>query len=1112
MIELDILSQNEVAADGQPAVWRSPEARAGHAQVQKIRQSEQHPGADDLSGADGPSRRTFMKVMGASMAMAGLTGCRRPQEKILPYARKPEQVIPGVANYYATAFPMGGAGVVQGLLVESHEGRPTKVEGNPEHPVSQGATDVFAQASVLNLYDPDRARAVRVRSGAGVASQASSWADFIAFARRARQTGGFGAGTVVLAEPSSSPTLQRLREQMEGAGARWITYRATGDDAARLGLNGALGRSLRPAYDYEDAAVIVSFDADFLGAEDPNSVQNSRGFARSRKLDRPGGMSRFYIAESQYSTTGGMADHRKRMKASRIPGFAAAVAAGLGQSTGYRGQHYDADPMVAAIVRDAQASGGRALFVAGPTQPPAVHALCARLNGQFGGSVVRYYDAGEGAQIQTQAEAMQQLVREMAGGRVRTLLTVGVNPAYDAPAELQFAEAMAQVPTSIALSTHRDETARLATWHLPRTHYLEMWGDGRAYDGTLSVIQPLIAPLYADAHSEIEVVNLLATGEETSGYDLVRETMRGQLPGGAFEDAWRTVLHDGYVPGTQYPTVQGASASGIVPFAEVSEADEIELVVRLSPTLYDGAFSNNAWMQETPHPVTKVTWDNTAIMSRATAARLGVEVEYDAGAHEVGTVAIQAPNGLAVTLPVWIQPGHPDDSVTVQMGYGRLYDSDRIFEEPGLLQRMGLSFDTDYSTDVYGFRPVSMGMGATSEGVGQNVAPLRGLGYDSVIPAVAISAAGGEHMIATTQDHGAMEGRPLVRMANVEQYAQNPEVFEEMEPLIEDVPWEEYPPIWGESNSAASQEVIGDALYSEHQWGMAIDLNACSGCNACVVACQSENNIPVVGKDQVARGREMHWLRLDRYYVGGVSPAEPYEAGFNEEGNDYSDDNVGMVTQAMMCQHCEYAPCESVCPVAATVHSPDGVNVMAYNRCVGTRYCSNNCPYKVRRYNFYNWTKTLPIEVQMQQNPNVTVRYRGVMEKCSYCMQRIRKANSYAHIEHRPIRDGEVKTACQQACPADAIVFGDVSDRTTKVSQMQREGRSYQALAYLNVKPRTYYMARLRNPHPGLDEVIGSPLPVYVGHGPAHAEDGHDAGEPDHQSDPRSGEERRVDV
>ena len=366
-----------------------------------------------------------------------------------------------------------------------------------------------------------------------------------------------------------------------------------------------------------------------------------------------------------------------------------------------------------------------------------------------------------------------------------------------------------------------------------------------------------------------------------------------------------------------------------------------------------------------------------------------------------------------------------------------------------------------------------------------------------------IAAAGGSYQIATTQDHGAMEGRPLVRMANADQYAQNPDVFGEMEPLIEDVPWEEYPPIWGESNSASDDPRIGQAMYAEHQWGMAIDLNACSGCNACVVACQSENNIPVVGKDQVARGREMAWLRLDRYYVGG---------DFNEEGDAYNDDAVGMVTQPMMCQHCEYAPCESVCPVAATVHSPDGVNVMAYNRCVGTRYCSNNCPYKVRRYNFYNWTKTLPIEVQMQQNPNVTVRYRGVMEKCSYCMQRIRKANGVAHIEDRLIQDGEVKTACQQACPADAIVFGDVADPSTQVSQMQREARSYQALAYLNVKPRTYYMARLRNPHPGLDEVIGSPLPVYGGHGPAHAEDGPDAGEPDHRSDPRSDGERRVNT
>ena len=1054
MIELDILSKADVAADGQPRFWRSASDLHNTEAHQAIVKDEFHPGATDTSdveGDPGPSRRSFMKIMGASMAMAGigLSGCRRPVETVLPYARKPEDIVPGIPNFYATAMPMGG--YVQGLLVESHEGRPTKVDGNPEHPMNRGATDVFAQASILNLYDPDRSRQIRRREGGE-----ASWIDFTTFAR-----GLQGQRLVVLSEPTSSPTVQRLREQFlaQNPNAEWITYRGAGDDTAALGVQDVAGAPLRPLYRFSEAQTIVSFDADFLNAE--NAVHNSREYAESRRvMSQDDDMSRLYAVESTYTTTGGMADHRLAMKAGSIPFFAAAVAAGLGISeAGAAGQLMANHPFVQAIIEEARA--GNTAFVAGPTQPPAVQALVARLNAQFAGDSVVYLNTGE-AQVEAQGQAMQRLVRQMRAGQVDGLVLMGVNPVYDAPPALGFAEALAEMPVSIHLGPHMDETARLASWHIPRTHYLEQWGDGRAWDGTYSVIQPLIAPLYEAAHSEIEVLNVLFNGTDTSGYDLVRQTVReqGLLGGGNFEDAWRTLLHNGFLPGTEYPAVAGGvgAATGSLARLAVPVEGEIEVVVRPDPKLHDGFFSNNAWMQEVPDPVTKVTWDAVAKMSAPTAARLGLDVddssfeggEVDAGNVQTRMVAIRAGDQV-IELPAWIQPGHPNDSITVTMGYGRELDSDRIIEDRGLLARL---FDRD--ADIYRPGPVANGIGPNA-----NAARLRDIEGAAVVPAAEI-ALGDEYMIATTQDHGSMEGRPIVRMATLEEYRTTGFPRSEVKP-IDDIPWDVYPPAWGEENAPTSDPRIGEAMYSDQQWGMTIDLNACSGCNACVVACQSENNIPVVGKEQVSVGREMHWLRMDRYYV-----SERTDDPFETEGNADLP-SPGMVQMPMMCQHCEYAPCEQVCPVAATVHSPDGLNEMVYNRCIGTRYCSNNCPYKVRRYNFFNWTKTLPLEVQMQQNPDVTVRFRGVMEKCTFCVQRIRGAQRVAHIEDRGMNDGEVQTACQQSCPTNAIVFGDISDPESLVSKLKRNNRRYELLEELNVKPRLSYLARLRNPNPVLE-------------------------------------------
>ncbi len=1065
MIELDVLSKSDVVAaaeappveaEGQPKQWRSLSGLQRPAAARALARHEFLPAATaadaaerEAAQAEEPERRTFMKTLAATMALAGvgLAGCRRPVEKVLPYARKPEDVIPGIPNFYATAMPL--AGVFHPLLVESHTGRPTKVEGNPEHPVSQGASGAFAQASVLNLYDPDRSRVVRYDGAA------SDWTAFLAAARELRAR---GARLAVVAEPSASLVAAGLREDLLAAypGARWVSY-APNTAAQAAGVGAAAGRPLRPLFRFSRAQTIVSFDADFL-EDAAASVWNSREYAQSRRvMEESDEMSRLYVVESSYTTTGGMADHRLRMKASDVPYFAAAVAAELGEDAGPIARRVGGSPRVRAfaeaIAEDARQ--GQTAFVAGETQPPAVHALAARLNATYAGDAVSYLDTGV-APEPPMDEALVGVLRDAAAGRLDALLTIGVNAAYDFPAALQFDEAVAAMRARdgvlINLSSHRDETAELATWHLPRAHYLESWDLGRALDGTVTVMQPLIAPLYEDAHSDLEVLAALATGGDVAGYDLVRDTARGLLSG-SFEDAWRTLLHDGFLPGTAFAGGAPSPASGAVTALPVSDADDIELVIRADSKLYDGTFSNNAWMLELPDAVTKVTWDNVAAMSPATAALLGVEFddagveggEVEAGKIYASLVTIATPDGAGVTLPAWVQPGHADGSITVTTGWGRALGTDRILEGRGLLSRI-TTVDTDHWRE-----------GPVANEVGQPVAFLRPAPDVYVLPSVGVEVTGGGYLIATTQDHGQMEGRPIVRSAPLAEYRADPDFARDAVKPIADTPWQDYPPAWGQENSPPADPRVGEALYSDHQWGMTVDLNACSGCNACVVACQAENNVSVVGKDEVSRGREMHWLRLDRYYVGDDA------------------DEPEMVQMAMMCQHCEYAPCESVCPVAATVHSPDGLNVMVYNRCIGTRYCSNNCPYKVRRYNWFNWMKAVPMEARMQLNPDVTTRFRGVMEKCTWCVQRIREANKYAHIESRHIEEGEVQTACQQACPAGAIVFGDLTNPDSEVSRMKRNPRSYELLEELNVKPRLSYLARLSNPNPRLLAALGQP-------------------------------------
>jgi molybdopterin-containing oxidoreductase family iron-sulfur binding subunit len=816
------------------------------------------------------------------------------------------------------------------------------------------------------------------------------------------------------------------------------------------------------------------------------------------------------------------------MQARRIKAFAAALGAEIGV-----GAAPDADwsqkeqVFVREIARDLQNAGERGVVLAGESQPPEVHALAMAINQQLGGvgTTVTLFEP-EAAATTSQDEALADLTDAMRNDQVDALFMVGVNPVYDAPAELGFADALANVQNTVHCGLHRDETARASRWHVPRTHYLESWGDGRAYDGTLSIIQPLIRPLYDAAHSEIEVLNLLATGVDATGYDLVREQWRERLRG-PFEEQWRQVLHDGYLEDTQFDRASVGRAQ-VPSISAPSDEDGLEVVFRRDPKLLDGRFSNNAWMQELPDPVTKIVWDNVAVMSQATADELGLEVTYSEDNFYADRIELRV-NGEIAELPVWIQPGHPDGSIAVNLGYGRTLSTTREgYDTP--------FWDVTDDVDVYNDAPIAGGVDADGnpvDVVGTNVAPLRPTG-DRVATGASVSKVGSDYLIATTQEEGSMQGRPIVRWATLDEFREDPYFVEDDQvPVpelghggdghaaeeqtvhaeegyglsagtgtaahtIEDLPsnpqtgngspadttghdgaahggeqsgghgeeegapnvegYREYPMVW-EENHPKDQPASKDNPYYQNQWGMSIDLNTCTGCNACVVACTSENNVQVVGKEEVSNGRHMYWIRNDRYYV--------------TEGEDGADDPE-MLMQPVMCQHCENAPCESVCPVAATVHSPDGTNQMIYNRCIGTRYCANNCPYKVRRFNFYNWTKTLPTEVQMAQNPDVSVRTRGVMEKCSWCVQRIRKSQQQADNENRDLRPNEIETACQQACPTDAITFGDLNNPESDVVREKQNPRRYELLAYLNTKPRLSYLGRVRNTNPRIEEALSS--------------------------------------
>ncbi len=983
--------------------WRSPEELSAGPETGGRPRDEFPEGASNSPGA--VSRREMLQLLGVTASLAGLTACRRPVEKILPYTEAPENIVPGIPQHYATTMPLGHS--AYGLVVESHEGRPTKIEGNELHPASLGGSSLWMQAAIYDLYDPDRSRSV-LHAGAP-----AEWKDFVAAwkDRSAAHEKEQGAGLAVLTEPFSSPTLARLglafRERFPRA--RWAAWEPASDENQRLGLERALGAGYQPVYHVERARVLLVLDSDFL-ASDPEHVRHARAFADGRRLASDGDeMNRLYVVESDLSPTGIVADHRLRLRSRLVGAFTAALAGALARlglplgpvaaGASATAEQIGCDPrFLEALARDLLAHRGLGLVVAGVHQPPEVHAAVAALNDALGnaGTTVTYHELRDASAART--ADLSGLVSALTAGEVRTLVILGGNPAYNAPADLGLAEAMKKAAQTIHLSFHVNETSKLATWHLPMAHFLEAWGDARGVGGTLSVVQPLIEPLFG-GHSAAELLGLLTTGEQAKGHDLMRETWRGILGAADFEARWRRVLHDGLLAGSELPAAAPPCRREVL--AELvrlhgtpvtADASALEVVFRLSRSVHDGRFANVAWLQEVPEPVTKLVWDNAVLLSHATAAALGVT------AGEVVRLGLR---DRTLEAPVFVLPTMADWTATLPLGYGR------------------------------------RAAGRVGNGVGFDAYALRTTGALWMDAGLRVEKTGRRHPLVTTQEHWRMDGRPIVLEATLEKYREHPEFAKHAV---------EHPPL---------RSIYPDHDYSRgYQWGMVVDLDACVGCNACVVACQSENNIPVVGKDQVRRGRDMHWIRVDRYFSG--DPDRPDEA----RG----------VFQPVMCQHCENAPCEEVCPVAATLHDAEGLNVMVYNRCIGTRYCSNNCPYKVRRFNFYNFTRDTPELLKIAQNPDVTVRSRGVMEKCTYCVQRIREAEIGAKQDGRLVRDGDLKTACQQACPARAIEFGNINDGESAVSRLKGGSRNYALLEELNNRPRTTYLARIRNANPEIEK------------------------------------------
>ncbi len=1004
---LDLATVRQRLQDAQgPQYWRSLEELAGSEGFQEMLHREfprfaaEWPSEENGNAGNGVSRRGFLELAAASLALAGLTACTsQPAETIVPFVRQPENYIPGHPLYYATAIEL--AGTALGLLAESHLGRPTKLEGNPEHPASLGATDAVAQASVLSLYDPDRSQTQTYLG------KISSWEDLAAEIRASLPAleALAGDGLRILTRTVSSPTLAAQLTALEERfpKARWHQYEPCGDHAARAAARSSFGQPVSTRFDFSRADVVLALDADFL-TSGPGAVRYAKDFSKRRRAglaeDGPQGMNRLYVAESSPSNTGATADHRLALAPSELLRFTAALATELhvsgAQAPGELSQ--PAREWITAVAADLTAHRGTSVVIPGVYAAPQVHLLAQAINaalGNVGSTVIHSEPSGE--RDEDQLESIGQLVADMRAGKVDTLLILDGNPAYDAPAEFDFAATMlAQVKTRIHLSLYRDETSEYCQWHIPAAHFLESWSDCRAFDGTASLVQPLIEPLHGGRTAH-EVIALFSDITDATAHELVRQYWQDQ---GLDEARWRQALHDGVIADTAATaiTVEVSQAAVSEACSQTATVSGLELCLRPDPSVFDGRFANNAWLQELPKSLTKLTWDNAFLISPATAEEYGLKTE-DLVEVRLGE--------RKVVGPVWIMPGQAERAITAHLGYGRTH-AGRVGNGAGF--------------DAYALFTTS----AVSGGV-------------------QLAATGATYPLSSTQQHFAVElqsseadARHLVRHADYETYQRQPDFAQHM----------------GHHAPGPEESMFPPWEYKGYAWGLAVDLNTCTGCNACVTACQSENNIPVVGKEQVGNGREMHWIRIDRYYQGGLEDPDVH-------------------FQPVMCMHCEQAPCEVVCPVAATTHSSEGLNEMTYNRCVGTRYCSNNCPYKVRRFNFLSYTDHDTDLLAMARNPDVTVRSRGVMEKCSYCVQRINHARIEAKKKDRPIRDGEIQTACQQACPADALVFGDINDADSAVSQSKASPLNYALLGDLGTRPRTTYLAKVTNPNPAL--VRGQP-------------------------------------
>lgn len=1002
--------------------WRSLEELAGHPQFEELLHREFPVQADEW--ANPVTRRKFLSLMGASLALAGLAGCTQaPPEKILPYVRQPEDIVPGKPLFFATAMPLAGLGT--GVLVESHMGRPTKIEGNPEHPASLGATDAFTQASILNLYDPDR------ETGVTYLGRSSTWNEALAALRAALRSDAKerGRGFRILTEAISSPSLVALLERLlrEFPGARWHQYEPTIGDGVFAGAKLAFGKPVQAIYQVKQADVIVALDSDFLSMG-PGCVRYAREFSERRKPKTNGeGLNRLYAVESSPSTTGSVADHRLPVRSSEIEFLARLLANKLGvegiETPGNLPSTHE--HWIEVLARDLKdRKPGLTLIVSGDGQPAAVHALVHAMNERLGnrGRTVIYI-APVTARPEDRLGSLQELADEMAAGKVDTLLVLGGNPFYAAPG-VQFGNAMSKVRLRAQLGMYADETSEQCHWHIPEAHYLECWSDIRAFDGTASIGQPLIAPLFG-ARSPLELLSGLIDDTPSESYEVVRATWRRwhaeRKISEDFERFWRKSVHAGVISETR-SSVEAVRLepdwARRLPAQAPAARPGLELVFKPDPGVFDGRFANNGWLQEMPRPLTKLTWDNAALISPKTAQSLRLSYAFGATAGEHGrayadVVSLEI-HGKTLELPIWIVPGQADDCVTVNMGFGRTR------------------------------------AGRVGDNVGARASLLQTSADFWFAGGVNLAKVGRRHLLACVQGHHSMEGRDLARGGTIAEFAKDPN-FATRPDREHEKPESEKG--HDEPNGRRPLSMFPPYPYEGYKWGMVIDLGACTGCSACVVACQAENNIPVVGKEEVSRGREMHWIRVDRYYHG-----DPFQ----------DPDKLITRHQPVPCMQCENAPCELVCPVAATSHSQDGLNDMVYNRCVGTRYCSNNCPYKVRRFNFLQYADFATPSLRLLYNPEVTVRSRGVMEKCTYCVQRIRSAEIEAEKQQRRIRDGDVVTACQAACPAQAILFGDMNDPKSKIAAAKKSPLNYSLLHELNTQPRTTYLAAVGNPNPEL--------------------------------------------